>query len=119
MGAAFLHLASFSSTVGMGSLHGHSVVTELRSSLASLIWRMGTGNAMCLLPALADLEMMRLQDPVQTKILIVTLPETTPVLEAAHLQDDPRRAGIEPWGWIVDAGCGRNEPSIASPEGRL
>lgn len=47
--------------------------------------------------------MMRLQDPNQTKIFIVTLPETTPVLEAAHLQDDLRRAGIEPWGWIINA----------------
>lgn len=47
--------------------------------------------------------MMRLQDPEQTKMLIVTLPETTPVLEAAHLQGDLRRAGIEPWGWIVNA----------------
>jgi arsenite/tail-anchored protein-transporting ATPase len=47
--------------------------------------------------------MMRLQDPEQTKILLVTLPETTPVLEAAHLQEDLRRAGIEPWGWIVNA----------------
>ena len=47
--------------------------------------------------------MMRLQDPKQTKIVIVTLPETTPVLEAAHLQDDLRRAGIEPWAWIVNA----------------
>lgn len=47
--------------------------------------------------------MMRLQDAEQTKILMVTLPETTPVLEAAHLQEDLRRAGIEPWGWIVNA----------------
>ncbi len=47
--------------------------------------------------------MMRLQDPNQTKIFIVTLPETTPVLEAAHLQDDLRRAGIETWGWIINA----------------
>jgi arsenite/tail-anchored protein-transporting ATPase len=47
--------------------------------------------------------MMRLQDPEHTKILIVTLPETTPVLEAAHLQEDLRRAGIKPWGWIVNA----------------
>jgi len=47
--------------------------------------------------------MMRLQDPDQTKILIVTLPETTPVLEASELQDDLRRAGIKPWGWIVNA----------------
>ena len=47
--------------------------------------------------------MMRLQDPDQTKIMIVTLPETTPVLEAAHLQEDLKRAGINPWGWIVNS----------------
>jgi arsenite-transporting ATPase len=47
--------------------------------------------------------MMRLQDPEQTRILIVTLAETTPVLEASGLQDDLRRAGIEPWGWIINA----------------
>lgn len=47
--------------------------------------------------------MMRLQDPGQTKIFIVTLPETTPVLEAAQLQDDLRRAGIEAWAWIVNS----------------
>lgn len=47
--------------------------------------------------------MMRLQDPAQTKIMIVTLPETTPVLEAAHLQEDLKRAGIHPWGWIVNS----------------
>jgi len=46
--------------------------------------------------------MMRLQDPKQTKVLIVTLAETTPVLEAADLQADLRRAGIEPWAWIVN-----------------
>jgi arsenite-transporting ATPase len=47
--------------------------------------------------------MMRLQDPEQTHILIVTLAETTPVLEANGLQEDLRRAGIEPWGWIINA----------------
>ena len=47
--------------------------------------------------------MMRLQDPEQTRILIATLPETTPVLEARSLQEDLRRAGIAPWGWIVNA----------------
>ena len=46
--------------------------------------------------------MMQLQDPKQTKVLIVTLPETTPVLEAANLQADLRRAGIEPWAWIIN-----------------
>ena len=47
--------------------------------------------------------LMRLQDPRQTKILIVTLPETTPVLEAAGLQEDLRRANIEPWAWVVNS----------------
>ena len=46
--------------------------------------------------------MMQLRDPAQTKVLIVTLPETTPVLEAANLQADLRRAGIEPWAWVVN-----------------
>jgi arsenite/tail-anchored protein-transporting ATPase len=46
--------------------------------------------------------LMQLQDPKQTKVLIVTLPETTPVLEAARLQDDLRRAGIEPWAWVIN-----------------
>lgn len=46
--------------------------------------------------------MMQLQDPKQTKVLIATLAETTPVLEAANLQSDLRRAGIEPWAWIIN-----------------
>jgi arsenite-transporting ATPase len=46
--------------------------------------------------------MMRLQDEKQTKVLLVTLAETTPVLEAANLQADLRRAGIEPWAWIIN-----------------
>ncbi|WP_047550978.1 arsenical pump-driving ATPase [Methylotenera sp. G11] len=46
--------------------------------------------------------MMQLQDPKRTKILIVTLAEKTPVLEAANLQSDLRRAGIEPWAWIIN-----------------
>ena len=47
--------------------------------------------------------MMQLQDVKQTKVLIVTLAETTPVLEAANLQTDLRRAKIEPWAWIVNS----------------
>ena len=46
--------------------------------------------------------LMRLQDPAQTKVIIVTLPETTPVLEAEELQDDLARAGITPWAWVVN-----------------
>lgn len=46
--------------------------------------------------------MMQLQNPKQTKVLLVTLAETTPVLEAAGLQADLRRAGIEPWAWVIN-----------------
>ncbi|NTV05655.1 MAG: arsenical pump-driving ATPase [Chlorobiaceae bacterium] len=46
--------------------------------------------------------MMQMQDRKQTKVLIVTLAETTPVLEAATLQEDLRRASIEPWAWIIN-----------------
>jgi len=46
--------------------------------------------------------MMQLQNPKQTKILLVTLAETTPVLEAANLQADLRRAGIDPWAWVIN-----------------
>ncbi len=47
--------------------------------------------------------LMRLQDPTYTKIIIVTLAETTPVSEAAQLQADLRRAGIEPFAWVINA----------------
>ncbi|MBC8258822.1 MAG: arsenical pump-driving ATPase [SAR324 cluster bacterium] len=63
-----------------------------------IIRHQGSSNAMRLITP-----MMRLQDPQQTKIMIVTLPETTPVLEASHLQNDLRRAGIEPWGWVINS----------------
>jgi arsenite-transporting ATPase len=46
--------------------------------------------------------LMRLQDPDTTKVLLVTLPETTPVTQAAALQDDLRRAHIEPWAWVIN-----------------
>lgn len=46
--------------------------------------------------------MMQLQDPARTKVMVVTLAETTPVLEAARLQDDLRRAGIKPWAWVIN-----------------
>nr|WP_305076250.1 arsenical pump-driving ATPase [Methylobacter sp. BlB1] len=46
--------------------------------------------------------LMRLQDQKLTKVLIVTLAETTPILEAANLQEDLRRAGIEPWAWVIN-----------------
>ena len=44
----------------------------------------------------------RLRDPTFTHILLVTLPEATPVHEAAALQEDLRRAHIEPFAWVIN-----------------
>jgi len=55
--------------------------------------------------------MMRLQDPAQTKVIVVTLAETTPVLEAVGLQNELQRAGITPWAWIVN-----NSLAAANPD---
>ncbi len=54
--------------------------------------------------------MMQLQNREHTRILIVTLAETTPVLEAANLQEDLRRANIEPWAWIVNQSLAAAQP---------
>ncbi|MDO8328264.1 MAG: ArsA-related P-loop ATPase, partial [Cypionkella sp.] len=53
-------------------------------------------------PGKVTTPLMRLQDPDYTRIVLVTLPETTPVSEAAALQDDLRRAGIEPYAWVIN-----------------
>ncbi|AWH00998.1 arsenical pump-driving ATPase [Rhodococcus ruber] len=58
--------------------------------------------------------MMRLQDPASTKVLLITLAETTPVLEAAGLQGDLERAGIHPWAWVID-----NSVAAAAPTAPL
>ena len=44
--------------------------------------------------------------------MIVTLAET-PVLEAAALQTDLRRAGIEPWAWLINQSVAAAMPSSA------
>ncbi len=57
--------------------------------------------------------MTQLQNPEKTKVIVVALAETTPVLEAANLQADLRRAGIEPWAWVVNSSLAAARP--ASP----
>lgn len=47
--------------------------------------------------------MMKLRDQAYTKVIIVTLAENTPVLEALRLQDDLRRARIEPYAWVINS----------------
>lgn len=45
---------------------------------------------------------MSLQDKTLSKIILVTLPETTPMREAGSLQNDLKRAGIKPYAWLVN-----------------
>ena len=45
----------------------------------------------------------RLRNPKETEVVIVTLPEATPVFEAERLQMDLQRAGINNKWWVVNA----------------
>ncbi len=56
----------------------------------------GHGSARVVTP------LMRLQDAAYTKIILVTLPEVTPVSQAAALQEDLRRARVEPYAWVLN-----------------
>ncbi|MFM2347495.1 MAG: arsenical pump-driving ATPase [Pseudomonadota bacterium] len=58
----------------------------------------------------------RLRDPAFTRVMIVTLAEATPVHEAERLQDDLRRAGIEPFAWVIEQSLlasGTTDPVLA------
>jgi len=44
----------------------------------------------------------RLRDPGFTHIVLVTLPEATPIHEAIALERDLARAGIQPFAWVVN-----------------
>ena len=59
----------------------------------------------------------RLRDAEYTRVLVVTLPEATPVHEAAMLQADLRRAQIEPYAWVINqsfAGSGSQDPLLVT-----
>jgi arsenite-transporting ATPase len=59
----------------------------------------------------------RLRDPHFTRVLVVTLPEATPVHEAAALQTDLRRAHIEPFAWVINqsfAESGSRDPLLVA-----
>jgi arsenite/tail-anchored protein-transporting ATPase len=59
----------------------------------------------------------RLRDGEFTRVLIVTLPEATPVHEAAALQEDLRRAQIEPFAWVINqsfAESGSRDPLLVA-----
>jgi arsenite/tail-anchored protein-transporting ATPase len=57
----------------------------------------------------------RLRDAEFTRVLLVTLPEATPVHEATRLQEDLARAGIGTFGWVVNrslAAAGVTDPVL-------
>ena len=59
----------------------------------------------------------RLRDRDFTQVLVVTLPEATPVHEAAMLQADLRRAQIEPFAWVINqsfAESGSRDPLLVA-----
>lgn len=59
--------------------------------------------------------LMRLQDPSYTRVILVTVPEPTPVSQAAALQTDLRRAQIETYAWVVNkslAAAGTSDPLL-------
>jgi arsenite-transporting ATPase len=59
----------------------------------------------------------RLRDADYTRVLVVTLPEATPVHEAAMLQADLRRAQIEPFAWVINqsfAESGSRDPLLVA-----
>ena len=61
--------------------------------------------------------LMRLQDAAYTRVILVTLPEATPVSQAAALQDDLRRARIEPFAWVLNKSIlatGTRDPLLAT-----
>jgi arsenite-transporting ATPase len=61
--------------------------------------------------------LMRLQDAAYTRVILVTLPEVTPVSQAAALQEDLRRARIEPYAWVLNKSvlaAGTRDPLLAA-----
>ena len=71
----------------------------------------GHGSARVVTP------LMRLQDGAYTRVILVTLPEVTPVSQAAALQDDLRRARIEPYAWVLNKSvlaAGTRDPLLAA-----
>ncbi|MCB9757015.1 MAG: arsenical pump-driving ATPase [Candidatus Omnitrophica bacterium] len=59
----------------------------------------------------------RIRDPKFTKLVIISLAEATPTHEAEALQVDLQRAGINPFGWVINrnfAVSGSKDPLICA-----
>jgi arsenite-transporting ATPase len=63
----------------------------------------------------------RLRNPDFARVLLITLPEATPVHEAAHLQRDLARADIHPFAWVINqtlTGLSVTDPTLAERQQR-
>ena len=106
------------------------VVSEARSSFVVLDTA-PTGHSLLLMDAtgayhrqvMQDFKgkvttpLMRIQDADYTQIILVTLPEVTPVSQAAALQEDLRRAKIEPYAWVINKSilmAGTTDPLLSN-----
>ncbi|WP_416828420.1 arsenical pump-driving ATPase [Ectobacillus polymachus] len=77
---------------------GHTLLLLDASQSYSKEIERSTGDA----PESAKELLPRIRNPKETAVVIVTLAETTPVLEASRLQDDLRRADIRPQWWVIN-----------------
>ncbi|MDA5387784.1 arsenical pump-driving ATPase [Loigolactobacillus backii] len=76
---------------------GHTLLLDSTQSYAKEVER----TASDVPQAIVDL-LPRLQDPTQTEIVMVTLPETTPVYESMRLNDDLNRTHMAHTWWVVN-----------------
>ena len=87
---------------------GHSLLLlDATGSYHRDVMRNMTGKAQMRI----NTALMKLQDKSYTRAILVTLPETTPILEAAELQADLQRAGIEPFAWVVNGSLLAAQPT--------
>lgn len=63
------------------------------------------------IPASARKLLPRLHNADETEVIIVTLPEATPVYEARRLEDDLKRAGISTKWWIINSSLYQSKSS--------
>jgi arsenite-transporting ATPase len=69
---------------------------------AALAYHREVTRQSSVMPESVEQLLPRLRDPDFTRVLIVTLPEATPVHEAAQLQHDLQRAEIKPYAWVIN-----------------
>lgn len=95
----FRAVADLYEVYGRRALVNRNTITLLDAALAyhREVTRQASG-----MPPEVELLLPRLRDPRLTRVLLVTLPEATPVHEAAKLQEDLRRAEIRPFAWVIN-----------------